>query len=715
MHSRQKFLLLSGASTAIALIAATALVQAQDAKPASQAAKLAIEAGVPMPETANVTPPNAGDIKTETKTASANPVEPASSDKASAEAKPAEAKPADNEAAKPAEIKPAEIKPVEAKPVEAKPAETAPQNAATPAPAAAPAAATASSVPAAERPVADQIKTLIETKLSRYIDRKDERTGAETFYKARDFAPLWVANGVASPAAKAVAATLKKADEDGLFPADYPVPDFAAATSPEALAEAELKLTDTALNYARHAQSGRIHYSRVSGDIAYPDHSPNPADVLANLAKASDTGAALLAYQPPHAGYKALKAKLLEARGAPKVDEPEIVRVPEGKPIKAGKNDPRVVLLRKRLNISEDASSETYDEKVVEAVKAFQKGNGLKADGQLNTATLRKLNGDKEKPVGNVAEIIAANMERWRWVPRQLGEPKLGNAYVILNIPDFTLKVMQNDKTVWNTRVVTGKPGRHATPMLSETMKFITVNPTWNVPPSIVYGEYLPALQQDPNVLNRMGLKLTQNRDGSVHIAQPPGERNALGRIRFNFPNKFLVYQHDTPDKHLFAHDSRAYSHGCMRVQNPDQYAEAVLGIVLPKDGYSAAKIRSMYGNSELNINFPTPLPVNITYQTAFVDDAGKLQLRKDIYGRDAATIAQLKDANRKNGEIAVSHSQPNYSRPSVQLPQGVAFAGSGFRNDGPNFFERLFGGGAPEPEPVSAQRRPRPRQSGPR
>ena len=143
-----------------------------------------------------------------------------------------------------------------------------------------------------------------------------------------------------------------------------------------------------------------------------------------------------------------------------------------------------------------------------------------------------------------------ANMERWRWVPRDLGK-----AHVVLNIPDFTLRVYKNGASIWNTKVVVGKPGDHATPLLSETMKYITVNPTWNVPPSIVYNEYLPALQQDPTVLKRMGLNLQQRPDGSVHISQPPGERNALGRIRFNFPNKFLVYQHDTPDKHLFAHE----------------------------------------------------------------------------------------------------------------------------------------------------------------
>ena len=141
-------------------------------------------------------------------------------------------------------------------------------------------------------------------------------------------------------------------------------------------------------------------------------------------------------------------------------------------------------------------------------------------------------------------------MERWRWLPRDLGK-----TYVMVNIPDFTLQVVKRRRNrLEDAHRDAASRASKATPLLSETMKYITVNPTWNVPPSIINNEYLPALQQDPTVLERMGLKLEHNRDGTVRIYQPPGERNALGRIRFNFPNKFLVYQHDTPDKHLFAH-----------------------------------------------------------------------------------------------------------------------------------------------------------------
>jgi murein L,D-transpeptidase YcbB/YkuD len=282
---------------------------------------------------------------------------------------------------------------------------------------------------------------------------------------------------------------------------------------------------------------------------------------------------------------------------------------------------------------------------------------------------------------------------------------------VILNIPDYTLKVMQNGAQVWTTRVVVGKPGNHATPLMTETMKYITVNPTWNVPPSIIYNEYLPALQQDPTVLDRMGLKLTRNADGSIHIAQPPGEANALGRIRFNFPNKFLVYQHDTPDKNLFSRDARAFSHGCMRVQNPDQYAATLLNITMPNDHYTPEKVRGMYGRSEIDLKFPTPIPVNITYQTAFVDDAGKLQLRNDIYGRDAQMMQLLRSGKNKDLEQVVARAQPSYSRPRADIPQGVAFNDNGSRmasNGGLSFFERLFGGGTPAPQPVAPGQKPR-------
>jgi len=278
----------------------------------------------------------------------------------------------------------------------------------------------------------------------------------------------------------------------------------------------------------------------------------------------------------------------------------------------------------------------------------------------------------------------------------------------VVNVPDYTLSLYRDNELYWKTKIVAGKPGK-ATPMTSADMKYITVNPTWNVPPSIIYNEYLPALQQDPTVLERMGLRLEHARDGSIHISQPPGERNALGRIRFNFPNKFLVYQHDTPDKNLFAREDRAFSHGCMRVQNPDQYASVLLNITEPNAHYTPEKIRSMYGQSEIDLKFPTPIPVNITYQTAFVDDAGALQFRKDVYGRDATMIALLRGRG-KDLENVVAHAQPSYVRPS-SVPDTVRFASDNSWSSGPNFFERLFGGPSQPPAPIGRRRPVYPQQ----
>jgi len=511
----------------------------------------------------------------------------------------------------------------------------------------------AASLPAEDYPLAEKLRDLLATKLSRYVDRKNERVDVEVFYRDRGFAPLWSSKGAPTAHATGAIAYLRGVDAEGLDPADYPTPDFTAARDVDALAEAELKLTAALLTFARHAQNGRVHWSRVSGAIAYSHDAVDPAENLAKLAEAKTIGEALASFNPQHPGYQALKAKLAEAYGH-KPDAP-VVRIPGGPVLKLGKDkrgkeivmtDARVPLLRERLGLPAAADNTTYDKPLADAIAKFQKQRELSANGKLNAATVAALNGQRRD---RDADIIIANMERWRWMPRDLGK-----TYSILNIPDYSLKVVRNGETVWQTKVVVGKPGDMATPITTATMKFITVNPTWNVPPSIIANEYLPALRQDPTVLDRMGLKITQNPDGTVHIYQPPGDKNALGRLRFNFPNKFLVYQHDTPDKHLFAQDKRAFSHGCMRVQDPLKYAEVLLSLVLPKQGYTQDRLRKMFGPGEVNIDFPVHIPVHITYQTAYVDDAGKLVIREDVYGRDSALLAQLKGDSRRVADLSI-------------------------------------------------------------
>src|SRR5580698_2388985 len=566
--------------------------------------------------------------------------------------------------------------------------------ASAPAPAAAPAAPALSTADAA---VVDQLRNLSSGKYDRIVGNKKDRTIVDAFYSGRDYAPLWITDGKVNERGKAVIAYLGHVDQDGLDPADYPVPNFSALSEPGDLAEAELKLDMTIITYAHHASTGRVHWSRVSGDIYYTLTAPEPADVLAAMVEAKDMAKALDAYEPRTAGYLALKAKLAEIRAGKM--EAKKAPIANGAAPKVGASDDRVPLLRERLKISGDGT--TFDKPLADGVKKYQQEHKLRITGTLTQETIDALNGHTpDKPV----DIILANMERWRWMPHDLG-----NTYVIVNLADFTLRVMHDGKPYWTTRIVDGKP-EMPTPIMQAEMKYITINPTWNVPPSIVNHEYLPALQQDPTVLDRMGLKVGKNPDGSVHIWQPPGDKNALGRIRFNFPNKFLVYQHDTPDKYLFANDKRAYSHGCMRVQDPQKYAEVLLSLVRPNDGYTIERIKKMIdAGGEQDIQLPTFIPVNLTYQTAFVDDDGKLQFRDDVYGRDKTLLAILKGDDRKMADVAVERREDPSHRQVLAIPDstplfgGRTYGNYGGPGDGSKFFSRLFGGGfaAAPPQPV--------------
>jgi murein L,D-transpeptidase YcbB/YkuD len=644
-------LLLAGTALAVVLTAGSIPAYAANAN------DKAIESLVPMPDTSLVPPPTAQDV----------------------------ARPAATPTAAPA----------------AAPAE----------PAAAPAYQTAAgpALSTVDQQIADKLREYLTGKADRIIEHKSKQA-VDAFYAARNYAPLWLNDGNPADRAKAVAKFLANVAVDGLDPADYPLPEIKSGADAGALADAELKYTETVLTYARHAQIGRVHFSRISADISYNLVPPEPAEVLGGLVDASDVAGALERFNPPHAGYKALKAKLAEAReaknggGAARIAAGPVLKLVPKTPMQ----DPRVPLLRERLGIAGDTSDTAYDKTVAEAVKKFQESHHLAASGQLTAATLDAINGPKHD---RDVDIILANMERWRWLPHDLG-----NAYVMVNIPDFTLRVMKDGAQVWKTKIVSGAPGTRATPLLTETMKYITVNPTWNVPPSIINNEYLPALQQDPTVLDRMGLKLEHNHDGTVRIYQPPGAANALGRIRFNFPNKFLVYQHDTPDKYLFSREVRDYSHGCMRVENPDKYAEVLLGVSQPQDGYTAERIRKMYGSGEIDIHLKNPIPVHITYQTAYVNDDGKLIIRDDIYGRDARYFALIKSDERKVADIATDTRSAGTSVRPAKLPDGLFASTGGNGGSGGGLFGWLFGGdrqspeyGAPRPR---AQVQPQQRQT---
>ena len=283
---------------------------------------------------------------------------------------------------------------------------------------------------------------------------------------------------------------------------------------------------------------------------------------------------------------------------------------------------------------------EVFDDSVDAAVKAFQESAGLKADGVLGPSTLDRLNAAANSHV----DTILVNMERWRWMPEDLGQ-----FYVRVNIPNFNLDIYKNGKVFYTTRIVVGQPTKQ-TPIFSDEIEYVIVNPSWNVPASIALKEMLPDIQADPaRALN--GYQVFANIGGrfravdpwsvdwrnvdmrNIQIKQPPGEKNALGSIKFMFPNPYAVYLHDTPSKSLFQKDFRAYSHGCMRVMNPWDFAASLLTY---DPNVSADSLKKLVGGQETQVNLTHRIPVHITYFTAWVDDSGKLQVRSDVYGHDA-------------------------------------------------------------------------------
>ncbi|WP_148209784.1 L,D-transpeptidase family protein [Azorhizobium caulinodans] len=602
------------------------------------------------------------------------PADPAvaSTDDTSPASRAAAASEANGIAWPPAHVEPGHVSTPAAKqatpaaPVTPAPAAT---QAATPAPSAPAAPANAAATPAAPavatpsttaeapklNPLAEQVRQILAVPALEGLGiTKREQEAIQSFYAARQDEPVFVTDKGLNAVGKGVEARFAAAAEDGLDPAAYPVPKLAAQPDLPALARAEVRLAASALLYARHAQAGRFDPSRISPQLTPLRTFPDPVTVLSGLVDAKDASAVLAAYNPTHAGYKALKAKLALADSHA---GPAPVRVPGGPTLRPGDMDARVPALRARLGLkSATASDRLYDADLARAVAAFQGASGLNADGVVGPSTLEVLN-RVENPAERRADIIA-NMERWRWLPRDLG-----SVHVMVNIPEFVVRVVDDGKTIHQTRVVVGKP-ENQTPLLTHDMEYVVLNPYWNIPPSIARKEMLPNLQRDPYFLARQGMEVVKNGrvvdpgtvnwaqgTGGYSFRQPPGERNALGRIKFMFPNDHSVYLHDTPSKALFANDRRAYSHGCIRVQDPLKFAEVIFNIGMPGQGWTDEKIGKMLGGAERYLTLKQRIPVHLVYFTTFVDDSGRLVSREDVYG----TNAKVKEALGLDGEQKVA------------------------------------------------------------
>jgi L,D-transpeptidase YcbB len=227
---------------------------------------------------------------------------------------------------------------------------------------------------------------------------------------------------------------------------------------------------------------------------------------------------------------------------------------------------------------------------------------------------------------------LIANMERWRWLPADLGQ-----RHIMVNVPEFRLQMVEGRNTVYQTRVIVGKE-QSQTPIFSENMKYLVVNPSWTIPPSIMKKEILPALANDPYYAARKGYKIIRRGD-RITVQQPPGERNALGFLKFMFPNQHAVYLHDTPNRNLFSASKRAFSHGCVRVDKPFELAEEIMG----KDGkWTEERLRGLIGKGERTVHLTNPLPVHLTYFTLAVDEKGEVKRFEDLYGLDRKVRAAL-------------------------------------------------------------------------
>ena len=489
-------------------------------------------------------------------------------------------------------------------------------------------------------------------------EQRKERKALAFFYAAHGFAPIWSKDGKAVAAVDSVLDRLARAGDDALILAEVP----SALTAQRSLADTadrEIALSEAVVSYARQATGSRVDPASVSPLIGQRPELADPADVLDRLAAAgTSAGDKLQELNPVEPRYVALRDKLASLRAARR---PAGSPIPTGPVLHVGMHDPRVPLLRSRFHLDGSLwrrlDELRYDSQVAQAVAEFQRANDLPPSGALTTSTVLALSGGKVSPLEGV---LVANMEIWRWMPRDLGGDRIE-----VNVPDYVVSVFHDGEAVAQNRVVVGKV-ETPTPLFSNAMKYLIVNPYWNVPQSIVKNEMLPKAGGDLSYLNGRGYSAVWH-GGRWVVRQLPGPKNALGRIKFLFPNDYSVYLHDTPSKALFSTAKRAFSHGCVRVDQPFAFAEAVLNDAGSDGGgrkrWSGGKLEAMVGDKEHYVNLPVALPIHIEYFTASIEaGSSRVKLRDDVYGYAHAVAAALGQESQTAGE-------PDHRRKQIAEP----------------------------------------------
>jgi murein L,D-transpeptidase YcbB/YkuD len=470
------------------------------------------------------------------------------------------------------------------------------------------------------------------------------------FYETRLWRPAWL------PMADRLLPILASADQDGL--PLYPLHLNAlnarkAATSAQGQAETELLLTDGLLRYADAMRGQRVDPAEIEDDWYLEIPSFSPVSFLKDHVK--DLPTALAGLAAPYQGYQALKKALADLRQiAASGDWPTVTA---GPPLKPGASDPRIAEVRKRLLATgelpqgSDASSEEYDDVLLAAVQLFQRRHGLTDDGALGPRTIRNLN----ISAADRARQVAVNMERWRWLPQ-----RMENDHIVVNVPAAQMEVVENGVAVMAMKVIIGDVD-HPTPALRARMTSLVLNPIWRIPAGIATHEILPKLKKDPGYLIANDLELVSDSfpPGSAEsqgvginwhdmtnmpwpVRQRAGSDNALGRIKFNTPNNDDIYLHDTPNHKAFNRNDRALSHGCVRVERPEDLA---LYVLRDKD-WNREKLEDELSKGTHTVTLKQGLPVWLLYWTLWVDADGILQTREDIYERDERLAAALARAN---------------------------------------------------------------------
>lgn len=465
------------------------------------------------------------------------------------------------------------------------------------------------------------------------------------FYTQNQFKSIWLKQGKPSDKARALVQSLNRASEDGLDPQDYDAEALfqkLGAGNDTTLADLEIHLSTTLVSFAQHMNAGRVNPRAVNREtVIYPE-AISPEKILRRANSTKNIKAFLRLLAPHTPRYERLRVALAKYRRI--AEQGGWEEIPTGEVLKPDMEDERVPLLEQRLVVSGDlpqsavGGGKLYDALLVDAVMQFQARHGLAVDGVIGGNTLKELN----VPIESRIASMEYNLERRRWMQNDYGPH-----YIFANLADQVVKLVKNEKTIHAALIQVGQP-YHRTPVFTDEMEYLEINPYWNVPKSIAVNELLPKLRNNPNHYTSQGFQVL--RGGSVisassvpwhsysksnfpvRLRQGPGKKNALGRIKFMFPNKFNVYLHDTPSKQNFAKASRFFSHGCLRLQDPLKMAEFILG----DQGWSRGKIDGVVNSGKRTVvKLENKIPVHIAYLTAWVNKDGSVHFRRDVYGRD--------------------------------------------------------------------------------